>query len=226
MSNLLSKGNFQPIDDSFIIKSLDAFQIVSDIQESYNKGDTDTFINEVRDSIAASYLNFTHINIDKHGFDARRGTPGSYEFLEVKSASFDAKSWGATFNDTNQEKVDAFKSNNVYLCLSLWRYASDLVFFAFGSNPNIGHFLEDRMLNRPAGSRSTQSISLQNLVNQYGFTIYSINKTPDQLLSILQMKSGCKMIPLSSIKMISDLQTHAPAIYNQPKTYSKSYDIL
>ncbi len=77
------------------------------------------------------------------------------------------------------------------------------------------------MLNRPAGSRSTQSISLQNLVNQYGFTIYSINKTPEQLLNILQMKSGCKIIPLSSIKMITDLQTHTPAIYNQPKTYSK-----
>lgn len=225
MSDLLNKGNFQPIDESFIIKSLDAFQIVSDIQEQYDKGDTDTFINEVRDSIAASYLNFTHINIDKHGFDARRGTSGFYDFLEVKSASFDAKSWGATFNDTNQDKANAFKNDNVYLCLSLWKNASDLVFFAFGRNPSIGQFLEDRMLNRPAGSRSTQSISLQNLVNLYGFTIYSINKTPEQLFNILRMKPGCKMIPLSSIKMISDFQASISVAHNPPKTYPRPYGI-
>lgn len=205
MIDLLNKGDFQPIDKSFIIKSLDAFQAVSDIQAEYNKGDTDTFTNEVRDSIAAKYLGFTHINTNKHGFDARRKISGYYEFLEVKSASFDAKTWSATFNDTNQDKANAFKQHNVYLCLSLWRYASDPIFFAFGKNPNIGYFLEDKMNNRPAGSRSTQTISLQNLVNQYGFTIYSINKTPEQIFGILQMKSGCRRIPLSSIKMISDL---------------------
>lgn len=206
MSILLHKGNFQPIDETFLAKSLDAFQIVSDIQVKYNKGDTDTFMNEVRDGIAAKYLGFTHINTEKHGFDARRTLDdGTFEFLEVKTASFDADTWGATFNDTNQEKADAFKEANVYLCLSLWRYASDPIFFAFGKNSAIGDFLEDKMIHRPAGSRSTQSISLQNLVNQYGFIIYSVNKTPEQLFSILQIKKGCKKIPFTAIKMISDL---------------------
>ncbi|MDR1447897.1 MAG: hypothetical protein LBI63_02920 [Candidatus Ancillula sp.] len=107
MSNLLSKGNFQLINETFLIKSLDVFQSVSRLQEEYSKGDTDTFMNEVRDSIAAKYLNFTHINTEKHGFDARRTlADGSFEFLEVKTASFDADTWGATFNDTNQEKAD------------------------------------------------------------------------------------------------------------------------
>ncbi|MDO4781164.1 MAG: hypothetical protein Q4A34_02125 [Candidatus Saccharibacteria bacterium] len=206
MSTLLHKGNFQPLDENFLAKSLDVFQGVSDIQAEYRKGDTDTFMNEVRDSIAAKYLGFTHINTEKHGFDARRaGRDGSYEFLEVKSASFDADTWGATFNDTNQEKADAFKEQNVYLCLSLWRYASDPIFFAFGQHADIGYFLEEKMIHRPAGSRSTQSISLQNLVNKYGFVIYSVSKTPEQLFSILQIKKGCKKIPFSAIKMISDV---------------------
>lgn len=78
-------------------------------------------------------------------------------------------------------------------------------FFAFGKNPAIGSFLEDKMKNRPAGSRSTQSISLQNLINQYGFTIYSVGKTPLQLFNILQMKRGCKNIPLSAIKMVNEV---------------------
>lgn len=206
MSTLLHKGSFQPLDEIFLARSLDVFQEVSNIQAEYHKGDTDTFMNEVRDGIAAKYLGFTHINTEKHGFDARRTLEGGpYEFLEVKSASFDADTWGATFNDTNQEKADAFKERNVYLCLSLWRYVSDPIFFAFGQNANIGHFLEEKMTHRPAGSRSTQSISLQNLVNRYGFTIYTVNKTPEQLFNILQIKKGCKKIPLSAIKMISDI---------------------
>ncbi|MDR0957090.1 MAG: hypothetical protein LBM09_00735 [Candidatus Nomurabacteria bacterium] len=206
MNELLHKGNFQPIDENFLTRSLDVFQGVSDIQAEYHKGDTDTFVNEVRDSIAAKYLNFTHINIEKHGFDARRTLPdGAFEFLEVKSASFDSETWSATFNDTNQEKADSFKESNVYLCLSLWRYASEPIFFAFGKNPNIGYFLEDKMLHRPAGTRSTQTISLQNLVNEYGFLIYSIHKNPAQIYQILQMKNNCKKIPLDAIRMISDL---------------------
>ena len=91
MNMLLNRGNFQPIDETFLTKSLDVFQRVSNIQEEYDRGDTDTFMNEVRDSMAAKYLHFTHINVDKHGFDARRTlVNGSFEFLEVKTASFDA----------------------------------------------------------------------------------------------------------------------------------------
>lgn len=206
MNPLLNKGNFQPIDDIFLTRSLDVFQGVSDIQQEYGKGDTDTFLNEVRDSIAAKYLGFSHVNTMKHGFDARRGSEDEgYEYLEVKSASFDAATWGATFNDTNQDKANAFKRDDVYLCLSLWRYAGEPLFFAYGKNPEIGTFLEDKMLNRPAGSRSTQSISLQNLVNQFGFIIYSVRKTPEQLFDLLQMKRGCQRIRLASIRAIGDM---------------------
>ena len=55
MNMLLNRGNFQPIDETFLTKSLDVFQRVSNIQEEYDRGDTDTFMNEVRDSMAAFY---------------------------------------------------------------------------------------------------------------------------------------------------------------------------
>ena len=204
--NLLEKGKFELIDEQFITVSLDVFQWVSKIQKDYDKWDTDTFMNEVRDSIAAKFLNFTHINIEKHGFDARRSNWIDYDYLEVKSASFNADTWWATFNDTNQDKADAFKQDNVYLCLSLRKYASDPVFFAFGKNSQIWDFLENKMLNRPNWSRSTQSISLQNLVLEYWFVIYSVNKDREELFTILQMKKWCKKIPINAIKMISDLK--------------------
>ena len=203
--SLLDKWRFEPIDEQFITVSLDVFQWVSKIQKEYSKWDTDTFMNEVRDSIAAKFLNFTHVNIDKHWFDARRFNWTNYDYLEVKTASFNADTWWATFNDTNQDKADAFKEDNVYLCLSLRKYASDPVFFAFWKNGKIWEFLENRMLNRPNWTRSTQSISLQNLVLEYWFFIYSVNKDIEDLFNILQMKKGCKKIPITAIKMISDL---------------------
>ena len=199
MSDLFNKGDFEEINEGFLVESLDVFQKMSKVQEKYNKGDTDTFLNEVRDSIAAKYLGFTHINTAKHGFDARRDGVTGYDFLEVKTASFNARTWGATFNDTNQDKANAFKMRNVYLCLSVWMYASEPLFFAFGTNPEIGHFLEERMNGRPSGSRSTQSISLQNLVNLYGFKIYTVNKTPEEVYQIVKLKSGCRNIDRSSI---------------------------
>ncbi|MDR0618323.1 MAG: hypothetical protein LBG17_00295 [Bacteroidales bacterium] len=70
--NLLDKGNFVEINDGFLTRSLDVFQNLQRIQKEFDKNDTDTFMNEVRDSVAAKYLNFTHINTEKHGFDARR----------------------------------------------------------------------------------------------------------------------------------------------------------
>lgn len=203
--SLLQKGNFELIDDEFLSESMGAFQALGDLQERYGRGDTDTFMNEVRDSIAARNLGFSHVNTNKHGFDARKTSlAGGFEFLEVKSASFSADTWGATFNDTNQEKADSFKQDNVYLCLALWRSASEPIFFAFGKNPKIGFFLEEKMKGRPSGSRSTQSISLQNLVTIYGFTVYSILQTPTELYGMFQIKKGCKKIPLTAIKPLAE----------------------
>lgn len=219
MSSLLEKGNFQPIDNLFITESLEAFQGIQRIQEKYDKNDTDTFMNEVRDSIAATYLHFTHVNTNKHGFDARRSSvceAGGYDYLEVKSASFDASSYQATFNDTNLEKADTFKQPNVYLALSVWKGASDLMFVVYGQNPMLGDFLEAkvrRYLAGIGGVRSTQSIPISKLVNDFDMTVYAVSKTPDELYAILQLKNGCRLISRSSIKPITSL--HAPSLVSR-----------
>jgi hypothetical protein len=113
---LLDKGNYEKIDEVFLTKSLDVFQSLSRLQDEYNRWDTDTFMNEVRDAIAAKYLYYTHINTEKHGFDARRQNGNmEFEYLEVKTASFASKSvWSATFNDTTLEKADLFKTKQIF----------------------------------------------------------------------------------------------------------------
>jgi hypothetical protein len=204
VQDLLNKGSFKKIDEVFLSNSMDVFQQITKIQIKYKKLDTDTFINEVRDSIVAKYLQYTHVNTEKHGLDARRKSINKkyeYDYLEVKSASFDAKSWQATFNDTNLEKANLFKEQNVYLALSVWRAASELLFIVYGQNKKIGDFLEQKVKWFKDGNtvRSTQSITISDLVNKYECKIYAVSKTIDEIYNLLQIRNGCRKILKESI---------------------------
>lgn len=207
--NLCEKGNFVEINDSFLKKSLDVFQDLSRIQDEFDKNDTDTFMNEVRDSIAAKYLGYTHINTEKHGFDARRKSVNDgfeYDYLEVKTASFAAKSWQATFNDTNLEKANLFTKQNVYLALSVWKGAADLLFVVYGQNKKLGQFLSEKIPQQKAnGQRQTQSLPISKLVNDFNMNIYAVNKTPKELFQLFQLQNGCRTIKQEMIKSISEL---------------------
>ena len=106
---MLKKGNFKPIDNEFLLEGFLALQEVAKVQEKWQKGDTDSFINEIRDSMVGHYLGYELINTDKHGFDCKLSQDKDV-FLEVKAASYDAKTWGATFNDTTIEKANISKA--------------------------------------------------------------------------------------------------------------------
>lgn len=207
---LFDKGTFEPINHSFISRSIDAFQDLSRIQEEFDKPDTDTFMNEVRDSVVALRCNFTHVNTEKHGFDARRGSQISkFDYLEVKSTSFSAHTWQATFNDTNIEKADDFKMDNVYLALAVWKGAADLMFVVYGKSPLLGEFLEKKVtnfLNGNGGVRSTQTIPMAKLINDWGFKIYAVSKTPNEVCQLLFSRSLRSRISRGNVLDITDLR--------------------
>lgn len=204
--DLFKKGNYKEIDTSFVTEGIDVLQSVSDVQVKYGKTDTDTFINELRDCIAGQMLGFTHVNTEKHGFDCRKTETGEDIFLEVKSASFSASEWGATFNDTTLEKAEAFKDKKTFLALSVWKEASQLLFICYGQNEAIGEFLEEKVKWFKAGHtvRSTQSISLSTLVFTYGFKILAVNKTKDQIYQLLISKNR-QFTKLNKDEQILDL---------------------
>lgn len=207
--NILEKGDYKKIDEDFLLESLDALQGLEKVQKKFNRMDSDTFLNEIRDSIVAKYLGFTHINTQKHGLDAKRLVNNIYEYLEVKNASFTSKSWSATFNDTTLDKSCAFKRGNVFLALGVWKGISDLLFIVYGNNEAMGNYLENRVRNFlyqesiKKSLRSTQTIGFNALVNEYNFTIYSVSKTIDELYNLLSLKN--KKIKKESIKSISSL---------------------
>ncbi len=203
--SLFDKGCFKTISNEFMSEGHEALEEVTKIQEKYNKPDTDTFINELRDSIAGYTLGFDLVNIEKHGFDCKKTTKNI--FLEVKSASFSSSTWTATFNDTTLEKAESFKDEKVYLALAIWKNASDLLFIIYGQNERIGDFLEEKVRWFKSGHtvRSTQSISASQLINDYGFKILAVNKSKEEVLTILRLKS--RSFKHLTIEDIEDLRT-------------------
>lgn len=186
---LFEKGNYQNVDLDFIEEGKEVLQELQRVQEKYDKLDTDTFINELRDSITGNTLGFNLVNIEKHGFDCKKNDKNLY--LEVKSASFSSESWQATFNDTTLEKAEAFKDKKVFLALAVWKGASDLLFICYGQNKKIGEYLERKVKWFKGGNtvRSTQSISLSKLVFDYGFNILAVNASKRELIDLLKNKN-------------------------------------
>lgn len=186
MSDLFNKGTFIPIDKIFVKESLCALDALTEIQNKYKKMDMDTLLNEIHDSMVGDYLGFSLINAEKHGFDCKYSNNNNI-FLESKVASYYAKELSATFNDTNLEKAEAFKSNNVWLSLSIWESVTKLLCICYGQNKEIGDFLENKVLNRKEGSRSTQSITLSNLIFKYNFKLLAISCTQNELIAKLAL---------------------------------------
>ncbi len=187
---LFKKGQFQPIDNNFMTDGYKTLKNLEKLQKKYNKKDMDTLLNELHDSMVGYYLGFKLINTEKHGFDCKYSKTKDI-FLESKVASFSSTTWNATFNDTNIEKAIAFGNKKVWLALSIWESASDLLCICYGQNDKIEKFLTNKIKRFKQGKtvRSTQSISFSALIFDYGFKILSITKSPDELHKILQMKN-------------------------------------
>ena len=190
MNNLFKKGTFKKIDNNFMVAGQEALIRLSDVQKQFNKGDIDSLLNELHDSMVGFYLGFQLVNVEKHGFDCKYSEKLDV-FLESKVAALSAKTWNATFNDTNLDKCNAFKSEKLWLALSIWSNASELLCICYGQNPKIGEYLEGRVKSFKEGNsvRSTQSISFQKLIEDYGFRVLTISRTPQELINILSLKS-------------------------------------
>lgn len=202
--DLFNKGEFKAISNEFMTEGHEGLQELARIQEKFNKPDTDTFINELRDSIAGYTLGFDLVNVEKHGFDCKKKDTDIY--LEVKSASFSSSSWGATFNDTTYEKAEAFKDKKVFLALAIWKNASDLLFIIYGQDERIGEFLENKVKWFKGGNtvRSTQTLSASQLLN-FGFKILAVNKSKEEVLNILRLKSRAfKNLTINDIKDLAE----------------------
>lgn len=167
--DIFQKGDYKPISQAYRVEALSSLNELSDFQAKYGHDDTDTLINEIRDSIVAHYLGYDLINTQKHGFDAKMSK--EEKFLEVKQCSISSRRWGGTWNDTNVEKANAFKDKRLFTAIGIWKYASNLQMIIYGQNSKVGDYLIDRINNRKEGSRSTQNIAVEKFIKEYNFSV-------------------------------------------------------
>ncbi|MBZ7975352.1 hypothetical protein [Campylobacter sp. RM12637] len=202
--DIFNKGNFQNINKDFILDTLQIGYEMSKIQEKYNKTDIDTLLNEFHDSFTGIQLGYELVNIDKHGFDCKKSLYKDI-FLEVKTASISSKAITATFNDTTYEKAKAFMDKKLFLALGVWKNMSELLFVCYGQNKKIGEYLNYKIdeFQQRKMVRSTQTISLNQLVFKYGFDIYT--KYDKYYISSLLITKSKQFIELD-LKRIKDFK--------------------
>lgn len=174
-----NKGCFEPIDRNFITESYQALKPIEEIQNKYNKHDNDSFLNELRDSMVALYLDYELINIQKHGLDAKKVQ--SNEFLEIKQVSFQSKTWSTTFNDTTKTT----------LAVGVWNNISNLLFIVYGNHPKIGLYLEQKVKEcHNESRRSTQTIGISKLIKEFDFKMKPIDLKEQELINLFNLKFG------------------------------------
>lgn len=204
--SIFEKGNYQPVPQEFRTNGLLALEEISKFQSKYEIYDTDTTINSIRDAIISNYLNFDLLNMDKHGFDAKKSINNT--FLEVKQCSISSQTWGGTWNDTNEEKALAFSDKRLFTVVGLWSGASNLEFMVYGQHKDLGKDLHYKVVNRKDGSRSTQSVAITNLIKDYDFIVIAPpDKSKEHVYKLLvnYNRNIVKYIGINDIKSISDI---------------------
>lgn len=166
----------------------------------------DTTINSIRDTIIASYLGYDLVNVQKHGFDAKKSK--KEEFLEIKQCSIVSSRWGGTWNDTSEDKAKAFSDKRVWTAIGVWKGAARLEFIIYGQNKKLGEYLLAKVINRKSGSRSTQSIEMSKFIKQWGFdVVIPADKKPEQVIQkiISYQKNLSDYVNISTVKKLSDI---------------------
>jgi hypothetical protein len=200
-TSIFESGNFQKISDIFISEGIKTLEHIAKFQAQHTTSETDTVINNIQDSIVALYFGYDLVNIKKHGFDAKNSVTN--EFLEVKQCN--SSNWGGTWNDTTAEKAYIFQNPKVFIAIAVWENASKLKFIVYGQNPKIGLFLLDKVQNTIVknkkienvnNTRSTQKLTVLNLIKDYGFIVYTSNNftVEETIESIIQKHKSLKNI--------------------------------
>ncbi len=189
---IFTSGAFEEHNVEFLNETKAALKAVALLAHKYNKLDMDTLLNEFHDSFIGDALGFDKVNTAKHGFDC---SDKDGRFLESKVSSASASSYSATFNDTTIEKANAFKDDRVWLAHSIWADPATPICVAFGQNKEIGDFLEKKVqrFNDGHGIRSTQSVSLSNLLFKYGFKLYALSYTKEEVVKFFQKHGKGKL---------------------------------
>ena len=190
-TDFLTRGEFRSTDK---IPFKEIHAITSELVELQEQLDLqmNTLMNVYRDGITGKMLGFELVNIEPHGIDCKHKDKNL--FLEVKSIDWNDKykfNHSISFSNTTIEKTNAFRNKKLFLAVSVWDGANDLMFILFGQSWKIGVKL-NRVLKKQltANKKNRQHFTLMRLVTEFGFKIIPINKSRQ---SIIKMFSAGKI---------------------------------
>jgi len=89
---VFERGNYGVIPSTQIQEANNALRGLTEYQKKFEDWDTDTTINTIRDTIVPNLLGFDLVNLNKHGFDAKKSSEDV--FLEIKQCSYHSNSGG------------------------------------------------------------------------------------------------------------------------------------
>ena len=205
--NIFEKWDYRPIPYSFKTKGIMALEELTKFQEEFESYDTDTTINEIRDSIVGNYLWYDLLNFNKHWFDGKSSE--TWKFLEVKQCSVFSKRIGWTWNDTNEEKAIAFSDNRLFTAVWVWKWAADLQFIVYWQHIDLWKYLLERVRAvANTSTRSTQNIWIEKMIQDYWFkVIVPPDKNKDYVYRLLvnYKRNITTYLKLEDILTINDI---------------------
>ena len=196
------KGGYENIEN---LKGLDRLDYhldqISDIIDDIGMKNYNNVLEIWNNKKIAEMLNFNQINIEKHGYDAKKDDI----FLEIKNASYYSIAINASFNDTNLEKAADFKKDNTYITLCVSDAFCRVAFIIHGQNSEIGNYLEERVTK---SKTRTQTITMKNLIVKYGFDIIPIHSTREECIDLIMDKIKINRNVLENqMKNIEEVET-------------------
>jgi hypothetical protein len=205
--NIFEKGDYRSVPSSFRTKGIFALEELTKFQSEFKSYDTDTTINEIRDSIVGNYLGYDLLNFNKHGFDAKSSQTNN--FLEVKQCSIFSQRLGGTWNDTSEEKAKAFSNKKLFTAVGIWKGAADLQFMVYGQHKSLGEYLLERVQAvANTSTRSTQNIGIEKMIKDYQFkVIIPPDKTKEFVYKLLvnYKKNVSKYLEITDLMTIDKI---------------------
>lgn len=169
---------------------LEAVKIITeeivDIQEQLGL-QMNSLMTMYRDGRTGKALGFNLVNYKPNGIDCKH--EDKELFLEVKSVDWN-EDYGLrsiiSITNTNMDKAAAFCDRKLFLGVSVWSDANDLMFIIVGQNRELGEEVKKKLQEQlKTGKSACVRPTLYRLIHTYGFKVIAVNRTKEAVANLI-----------------------------------------
>jgi hypothetical protein len=178
--SISGKSDWIEINDTFFTKINLVFQLIDELQEEWQMSGPQQTFHAMKDAILALILGVNQLNRNKHGYDIKGLIKKELIEQTLIEQEVEAKHYSisptskpqAIFNDTTYKKINEYEKSNALLVLAIWNgFKIVKICYLPLANPDLISFLKNKLDNKPKNSRSTQTVTLKQMIKWGGKTI-------------------------------------------------------